>query len=670
MCSIITRGKSGVGLYLSLALLSAGAFSGPAFATQPFSAASSKSEWDNDRDWPVPAPPSGVGYSDSAPVADETTVPPFVDYAYTNQRGIACYSTLEGNAGVRVVSGFLAIWQPSTLLVDAGVSAPALNGCPAVTASTWTGIPGDSTDGIVLNQQVHDANIQYAISVTNSRTSAQELAAYLDDRRGKGYSVSDGMGPLTDVYRTLAEQTTTITSIAADATTVLYNDAGNNVGVGSSANAHNFGTVVDLVSNIGANGSTEPAKRFYKYARPWRWSTNVTVVPALVPAESSTPGTDGGYISGHEAEAMRDAIAMAYAVPQRFQEMLARAGELGENRILAGMHSPLDVIGGRMLGEAVAAASLDTGSNSGRKAAAYVQAQSSLIAATGVSDAAGLQALAHSRGVDSDRFADHAKNKANYLHYMTYGFNQIGANNQPVTVPKGAEVLLETRFPYLSADQRRVVLKTTAIASGYPVTDDAEGWGRMNLFAAADGYGAFNGDVSVSMDASAGGFSALDTWQNDIAGVGKLTKQGSGTLELTGNNQYSGGTEVQSGVLEADSQTAFGIGDVYVSGGTLASSASGTLRVKGNYTQLTNTTLEINTDARSCGRLLVRGRVTLGGMLHVKLRSGFKPHRGAILNVIDSESGLLRGRFGNITMDGYRVIPVYTRNSLYLLVVS
>ncbi len=667
MYRIVTRGRS-VAAAVSLMLCGAAALAVPALATQSFASQGSNSVSDDTRDWRVPAPPSGVGYTDTAPVADETTVPPFVDYAYTNQRGIACYATLEGNAGVRVVSGFLAIWQPSTLLVDAGVSAPAANACPAVTASTWTGIPGDSTDGTVLNQKVHDANIQYAIRVTNNRTSAQELAAYLDDRRGKGYSVSDGMGPLTEAYRALAEQTTTITSIASDATSVLYNDGGNNVGVGSSANTHNFGIAVDLVANIGENGSTEPAKRFYKYARPWRWSTSVKVVPALVPAESSTPATDGGYISGHEAEAMRDAIAMAYAVPQRFQEMLVRAGELGENRILAGMHSPLDVISGRILGEAVATASLDTGGNSTRRAAAYAQAQSSLIAATGVSDAAGLQALAHSQGVQSSRFADHARNKANYLHYMTYDFKQIGARNQPVTVPKGAEVLLETRLPYLSADQRRVVLKTTAIDSGYPVLDDAEGWGRLNLFAAADGYGAFNGDVTVSMDASAGGFNVLDTWQNDISGVGKLTKQGSGKLKLAGNNRYSGGTEVQAGVLEADTETAFGTGDVYLSSGALVSNVSGTLQVDGKYTQLTNTTLELDTDARCSGRIQVRGAVTLtGGTLHVNLKEGFKPRSGAIINVIDSKN-VIRGRFDSIAVDGYRAVPVYTRNSLYLLI--
>ena len=48
------------------------------------------------------------------------------------------------------------------------------------------------------------------------------------------------------------------------------------------------------------------------------------------------------------------------------------------------------------------------------------------------------------------------------------------------------------------------MLKTTELPSGYPVMDDAEGWGRLNLFAAADGYGAFNGNVIVSMDASQG----------------------------------------------------------------------------------------------------------------------------------------------------------------------
>jgi len=123
MYSIFARGQSRVGMAVSLALLSVGAYSAPTVAAERFAPLSANFGIGGGNDWSVPAPPSGVGYADSAPVADEATLRPFVDYAYTNQRGVACYATLDGNAGVRVVSGFLAIWQPSTLLVDAGVSA-------------------------------------------------------------------------------------------------------------------------------------------------------------------------------------------------------------------------------------------------------------------------------------------------------------------------------------------------------------------------------------------------------------------------------------------------------------------------------------------------------------------------------------------------------------------
>ncbi len=616
--------------------------------------------------WRIPAPPRGAGYTDSAPVADATTTLPFVDYAYTNQRGIACYSTEATNAGVRVLAGFLDIWRPSTLLVDAGVSAPASGTCPAVTASTWSGIPGNSTDGTVLNVTVHNANILYVINATANRTDAQELAAYLDDRRGKGYSVTDGLGPLTSIWRAAAQQTTTITGIPADATSVLYNDGGNNTGVGSAGGNGTFGGVVDFINNIGENGSTEPAKRFYKYARPWRWSSSVQVVPALVPAESATPGTDGGFPSGHAAEGSRDAIAMAYVVPERFQELLSRALELGENRILAGMHSPLDVIGGRIQAQAVATASLVTGLNSSARATAYAQARAALMAAAGVSNEADLNAFAHSQAVATDRFANHETNKANYLRYMTHGFSQTGDETKTAVVPKGAEVLLETRLPYLDADQRRVVLKTTAIASGYPILDDAEGWGRLNLFAAADGYGAFNGDVTVTMNASNGGFEASDSWRNDISGVGKLTKRGSGTLALLGDNRFSGGTEVQAGVLEAEAATALGRGDVYLSGGTLVNRAASTLEIRGDYTQLANTTLELDVAEGSAGRLNVRGDITLaGGTLHVIFAPGCHFSAGRLIEVISGRDEL-RGRFKSITVDGHRATPFYGRDGLLL----
>lgn len=602
----------------------------------------------------IPDAPKGSGVTDSAPVADESKVLPYVDFAYTNQRGDARYATLQTNAGVRVVAGFLQLWQPRSLLVDAGSPAAANGSFPAVTASDWTGVPGDATDGKVLNTTIHNANIQYVVDATKVRTPEQELAAYLDDRRNKGYSISDGMGPLTQAWRSSAQQTTTITDIAADATSVRYDDKGNDIGVGSSTNT-SFGLAVDFVNNIGENGSTEPAKRFFKYARPWRWNSSVKVVAALEPAKSTTPATDGGYISGHSAEAVRKAIAMAYLVPQRYQEMLARGLELGENRILAGMHSPLDVISGRVQAQAVATASIATGANAKNdlKTQAYQQAQSGLQNALKLSDVNALQTYAHSGTVASDRFADYQINKANYLRRLTFGLPAIGDTSKPAVVPKGAEILLETRLPYLDANQRRVVLKTTALPSGYPILDDEEGWGRLNLFAATDAYAAFNGDVSVTMDATKGGFFAQDSWRNDISGIGRLTKLGTGILRLSGNNSYSGGTIISAGTLAADSNQAFGKGDVYLNGGKLVHNSKLPLQLLANYTQLNGSALEIVANGSNLGKIQVAGAVAIDGAasLNLKFAADYKPAAGTVLTILSAKS--VGGKFATVTVDGF-----------------
>lgn len=605
----------------------------------------------------ITQPPKGLGYEDTAPVSSNLNA--VVDSWATNQRGDARYATVETNAGVRVLSGYLDVWTPSSLLVDAGVSAEARDGFPAVKASNWTGIPGDSTDGTKKNAEVLNYNINYSVQTTHNRSAEDAVRAYLDDRRGKSYSVTTGLGALTDPWRKLTGQTTTINAVPADAQQVKYDDQGNNSGLTTAQGNLDFGQVVEFIQAMGTNASTEPAKRFYKYARPYRWSRDVIVVPSLESAKSTTPNTDGGFPSGHTAEAGRNAIAMAYLVPQRYQELIARGMDLGDSRIIAGMHSALDVVGGRIQSIAADVANLNAMTPEKRQQA-YQQAQTQLMKATNTTNFEAFYAVAKTPYDQNDRFADINTLKDKVSLWMTYGFNQIADKTRVANVPKGAEVLLETRFPYLTANQRRVVLKSTAIASGYPVMDDAEGYGRLNLFKAGAGYGNFNGDVTLNMDAALGGFNQSDQWGNDISGAGKLTKLGTGALDLNGNNTFTGGIDITQGTIRLLSEHAAGQGDVYVrANSNLNINTTTTLRLKSNFTQLASSTLLVDFKSAMQPAVQIDHTASLNGLLNIRTSSTLPAGTYTVLT-----AKKLQGSYQKVTLNGQDITPIYQDNSL------
>ena len=375
-------------------------------------------------DAPVVAmPPPDLGFVDTVPVPDG---PSFVDGYKTNSTANMSYAS---NAVLALLSGFGQLWTP--------------------------GMAWDSGTSTQLGTPVLAANIQYVVDLTSHRTPAQADAAYLDDRRNQSYSVISGLGALAPAYYTGSGATTTITGVAADAASVLYNDTG----TGSGLTTAPLGNVVALVNLLRGNfSSTTPAKNYFLYPRPWRQSTGVVVVPALVPAESSTPATDSGFTSGHTNAAYLAALALAYAIPERFQELVMRASGVGDNRIVAGMHSPLDVMGGRMMATALAAAILADPDNAAAKAAAYSQAHSYLETATNTDDNT-LFAYAHGEPT-SDPFADPADNRGVFATRLTYGW--VRGDRGDRGAGAGAQVRRGAARDPLAVSRRRAAARRAA----------------------------------------------------------------------------------------------------------------------------------------------------------------------------------------------------------------
>ena len=91
------------------------------------------------------------------------------------------------------------------------------------------------------------------------------------------------------------------------------------------------------------------------------------------------------------------------------------------------------------------------------------------------------------------------------------------------------------------------------------------------------------------------------TWASPLTSSGgTLTKFGSGTMTLSGNNSYWGGTTINDGALALGSANAVGTsGTISFGGGTLQYSASNTTDYSDRFSTAASQAYKVDTNGRT-----------------------------------------------------------------------
>ena len=244
--------------------------------------------------------------------------------------------------------------------------------------------------------------------------------------------------------------------------------------------------------------------------------------------------------SGHTTKTYNRGLGLATLLPELGPELVARAAEGGNNRVVLGVHYPLDIMGGHIAGQYGVATAVSDEKIAQEGAAAraelvdYLTAQckadnhgdtlDACITNTGANAANGYR-NDFTDEVSTKPVTDRASALAAYKARMTYGFQATGTTGQAPVVPDSAVRMLDNvaAFKSLDSAQKKAVLAATEGDSGYPLDASSQGWARVNLAA------AYSAKVTLSADGK------------NVVKVEPGQAQASVVRETSGNNGNNGG---------------------------------------------------------------------------------------------------------------------------------
>jgi hypothetical protein len=204
--------------------------------------------------------------------------------------------------------------------------------------------------------------------------------------------------------------------------------------------------------------------------------------------------------SGHTTYGYAGGLLLAVLATDRYQQMVARASEYGNDRILMGAHYAMNVLGGRAvetydLAHLLANDSFYLG-RSLKHAPVITNFQDALSKAR-TDVAAALQAgcgedIPECAQEDTGRFNDPARNEAFYASTQTYALpvafaERAGATEDVGKLAPEAGYLLTFAFPKLTLEEAdQILTETEGPGGGFLDNGSAFGvYSRLNLYAAA-----------------------------------------------------------------------------------------------------------------------------------------------------------------------------------------